>query len=186
MCCECRFSVLKSCLFLVILTRGSVEYTLDQVPRLPRNLIYRAVHVLQSVTDENILRLCRRLITVAFNGGIPVHLLDWLKIANPGSSPAHFASKDFDRGVVNLTRQHPNLDAEELIFDFKKHLLSSASEADFRSLFWDGLIRKFFRDGPEKDVINFRLSSEWSTSTLLGGDKSKSDPHRRVDFVSLI
>jgi hypothetical protein len=178
-------------IFLVILTRRGVEYTLDQVPRLPRNFIYRAVHALQSFEDKSILRLCRRLITVAFNGGIPVHLLDWLKIANPSSDPIeNFASKDFARGVVNLTRQYADLDVDHFIFNFKNHLLNSASEADFRSLFWDGIISKFFYDisGKEmdNDGINFRLSSEWSTKTLLDDKSSHFDSHRIVDFVSLI
>ncbi len=175
----------------MILTRRGVEYTLDQVPRLPRNFIYRAVHALQSFEDKSILRLCRRLITVAFNGGIPVHLLDWLKIANPSSDPIeNFASKDFARGVVNLTRQYADLDVDHFIFNFKNHLLNSASEADFRSLFWDGIISKFFYDNSEKEMdydgINFRLSSEWSTKTLLDDKSSHFDSHRIVDFVSLI
>jgi hypothetical protein len=134
-------------------------------------------------TRQNDSALFRRLLSVAYNGGVPIHLLDDLKLTNLAGQP--FSSNSFDNVILNLNDicvSRRTLGLEDLIFNFKNHLLSTASEAEFRSLFWDGLIGKLFFEEPNQKV-KYRLSSEWNTNKMF---QSNFFNTRIADYVSLI
>ena len=147
------------------------KYSVTNVPRVPRNFIYRVLAIKNSRRGIKVAHFCRRMFIICFNGGIPVHLLEFLKIKN--NEKKLLASTDFEQVVIDFSRSNDlageiEIDLRLPLENFKNYLLESSSEADYRSLFWDVVVESLFM-APFKseEPVLFRLTSEWSTRQLF-------------------
>ena len=80
------------------------KYSVTNVPRVPRNFIYRVLAIKNSRRGIKVAHFCRRMFIICFNGGIPVHLLEFLKIKN--NEKKLLASTDFEQVVIDFSRSN--------------------------------------------------------------------------------
>lgn len=155
---------------------------ITEVPRLPRDLIYRIFPSLISCNDKNISQIYRRAIVCFVNGGLPLHLFHYM---NSFTGTSNIDSKNFEYVVINFNAASEfkciKTDIEHQLTNFKSHLLVTSRESSFRSLFWDQVITKFFfLESDYSKSLNYRLCSEWKTQSLF-----PTLENRIIDFVGL-
>lgn len=167
------------------------------MPRIPKDVIYRAADLMVEHPNHPVETICRRIIVVGINHGLPLNLFDVLREMNITEDRWPYKSTDFDRILIDFANINPEqssfleLELRNPIDSVKKFIRNCASEHDLRSLFWDSvfttLLLQALRD-LDNAPNNFRVSSEWNFSSLEYQNENQDQydtQNKIVDFVVL-
>ena len=165
-------------------------YSIKDVPNSPKYFLLEAVKLLTEDPEGPLAQQYRRIITICYNGGIPVHLLDQVKIPLNTKENEIVTSNDFQRIFIDFKKFEQFADCighlQYPLANLMSQLYKSSSEATLRTLFLDTVLGSFFcewmsfrNDFECIQAKNIKLISEWSIKNIC----PESDL-RIVDFVA--
>lgn len=155
---------------------GTVKWEIREMAEIPRALLAWALTQLDGDYDQ----LAQRLVSIAANTGVPIHLLNLF--ADLGINPKNLQRYGLPlnawRSVVEDVRADSVLRFASLnIID---SINEDSSEATLRSLVWDPLLAGLLLE-PTRILRRFAAISEWNTKWTF-----PQSTDRHVDWTAIV